>query len=83
MSLLPYQYVFNTKQVRIFQLLKFFTISFLKLGKPSGAADLKLGLSTAPVIFAAEKHPDLKLMMKRKFQKPGDVEIAFKVRIIL
>jgi geranylgeranyl pyrophosphate synthase len=51
------------------------------LGKPSGASDLKLGLSTAPVIFAAGKHPDLKLMMERKFSKPGDVEIAFQVRI--
>jgi decaprenyl-diphosphate synthase subunit 1 len=38
-------------------------------------------LSTAPVIFAAEKHPNLKMMMERKFSKPGDVEIAFQVRI--
>ena len=50
-----------------------------QVGKPSGAADLKLGLATAPVIFAAEKHPNLKLLMQRKFSNPGDVELAFQV----
>ncbi|XP_076803661.1 all trans-polyprenyl-diphosphate synthase PDSS1-like [Clavelina lepadiformis] len=45
------------------------------LGKPS-AADLKLGLATAPVLFACEKFPELHSMILRRFQKPGDVEFA-------
>merc|ERR1712107_82667 len=35
-----------------------FTVSADQLGKPA-AADLKLGLATAPVLFAAEKYPGL------------------------
>jgi len=46
------------------------------LGKPA-AADLKLGLATAPVLFAAEKYPELEPMIKRRFCQPGDVEHAF------
>lgn len=45
------------------------------LGKPAGA-DLKLGLATAPVLFAWEKYPELGDMIKRKFDGPGDVERA-------
>jgi hexaprenyl-diphosphate synthase len=50
-----------------------FTISEQDLGKPANA-DLKLGLSTAPVLFAARSHPELYDMIDRKFSKNGDVE---------
>ncbi|ODQ67135.1 hexaprenyl pyrophosphate synthetase mitochondrial precursor [Nadsonia fulvescens var. elongata DSM 6958] len=52
-----------------------YTVNDSELGKPSGA-DLKLGLATAPVLFAWEKHPELGSMIKRKFDLPGDVERA-------
>ena len=47
-------------------------------GKPA-AADLKLGLATAPVLFAAEKFPELNEMIGRRFEAEGDVERAFKL----
>ena len=43
------------------------------MGKPA-LADLKAGLSTAPVLFAAEEYPELEVMMDRKFKEEGDVE---------
>ncbi|KAL1132295.1 hypothetical protein AAG570_010252 [Ranatra chinensis] len=46
------------------------------MGKPT-AADLKLGLATAPVLFACEKYPELNPMIMRRFQEPGDCEKAF------
>ncbi|KAI8987261.1 solanesyl pyrophosphate synthase [Mycotypha africana] len=52
-----------------------FTITAAELGKPA-AADLKLGLATAPVLFAWEEYPELEPMMKRKFSNKGDVEKA-------
>uniref|UniRef100_A0A7S4AP27 Uncharacterized protein n=1 Tax=Pseudo-nitzschia australis TaxID=44445 RepID=A0A7S4AP27_9STRA len=42
------------------------------MGKPA-LADLKAGLSTAPVLFAAEEYPELEVMMDRKFKEEGDV----------
>nr|CAB3264763.1 decaprenyl-diphosphate synthase subunit 1-like [Phallusia mammillata] len=48
------------------------------LGKPT-AADLKLGLATAPVLFASEKHPLLHDMILRRFQHKHDVEEALKL----
>ncbi|CAH1991819.1 unnamed protein product [Acanthoscelides obtectus] len=48
------------------------------MGKPT-AADLKLGLATAPVLFACEKYPELNPMIMRRFQEPGDVERAFQL----
>jgi len=47
-----------------------------ELGKPSGGADMSLGLATAPVLFAAERHSDLHAMIGRKFRKEGDVITA-------
>ncbi|KAF4518852.1 hypothetical protein B566_EDAN006703, partial [Ephemera danica] len=41
------------------------------MGKPT-AADLKLGLATAP-------YPELNPMIMRRFQEPGDVERAFEL----
>lgn len=52
-----------------------YTVSEAKFGKPVGA-DLKLGLATAPVLYAWEKYPELGKMIQRKFEEPGDVERA-------
>ena len=38
---------------------------------------MKLGLATAPVLFATTKFPELEDMIARRFNKPGDVEKAF------
>ncbi|XP_042858084.1 all trans-polyprenyl-diphosphate synthase PDSS1-like [Penaeus japonicus] len=46
------------------------------MGKPT-AIDLKMGLATAPVLFACEKFPELNPMIMRRFQEPGDVQKAF------
>lgn len=45
------------------------------LGKPA-AADLKLGLATAPVFFAARSNPRLLKLVRRRFAKPTDAEEA-------
>ncbi|KAI8368736.1 solanesyl pyrophosphate synthase [Blakeslea trispora] len=52
-----------------------FTVTAAELGKPAGA-DLKLGLATAPVLFAWEEYPELEVLIKRKFSKQGDEEKA-------
>ena len=52
-----------------------YTVTDAKLGKPAGA-DLKLGLATAPVLYAWEQFPELGNMVRRKFSEPGDVERA-------
>jgi len=38
--------------------------------------DLKAGLATAPVLFAAEEYPELGPLMERKFKEDGDVDVA-------
>ena len=53
-----------------------FVSSQSELGKPA-AADLRLGLATAPVLFASEKFPELNEMIKRRFCEPNDVEAAY------
>ncbi|KAF6008607.1 hypothetical protein HII13_003931 [Brettanomyces bruxellensis] len=45
------------------------------LGKPAGA-DLKLGLATAPVLYAWQMKPEIGPLIARKFNSPGDVELA-------
>lgn len=55
-----------------------FVSSTETMGKPT-AADLKLGLATAPVLFACEKFPELNPMIMRRFNEPGDVDEAFKL----
>ncbi|KMQ98453.1 decaprenyl-diphosphate synthase subunit 1 [Lasius niger] len=55
-----------------------FVASSEALGKPT-AADLKLGLATAPVLFACERYPELNVMIMRRFQEHGDVEKAFEL----
>merc|ERR1719167_1169524 len=55
-----------------------FIVSADQLGKPAGA-DLKLGLATAPVLFAADMYPELNEMISRRFEHLGDVEKAFQM----
>jgi len=55
-----------------------FVSSADQLGKPS-AADLSLGLATAPVLFASEQFPQLNNLILRQFSQPGDVETAFQL----
>lgn len=50
-----------------------FMVSQTELGKPVGA-DLKLGLATAPVLYAWEQFPELGPLIERKFSKEKDVE---------
>ena len=45
----------------------------------SAVADLKLGLSTAPVLFAAEMFAELNEMIVRTFEMEGDVDRAFQL----
>jgi len=45
------------------------------LGKPA-LSDLKSGLATAPVLYAAEEFPAMDALIKRKFTASGDVEQA-------
>ena len=47
-----------------------------QLGK-TAANDLKLGLATAPILFATTKFPELEDMIARRFKKPGDIERGF------
>ena len=58
-------------------LLDYF-VSADQLGKPA-AADLKLELSTAPVLFAAEMFAELNEMIVRTFEMEGDVDRAFQL----
>lgn len=52
------------------------------LGKPN-AADLELGLVTAPALYAWEEFPEMGELIRRKFQSPGDVEKVKDVPIFL
>lgn len=52
-----------------------YTVSGEELGKPAGA-DLKLGLATAPLLFAWKENSDLGVLVGRKFAGEGDVEMA-------
>ena len=52
-----------------------FTSGSSELGKPN-LNDIKSGVITAPVLFAAEEHPELNDMIQRKFKHDGDVSRA-------
>ena len=52
-----------------------FTGSASVLGKPA-LNDIRSGLATAPVLYAAEEFPQLSPMILRKFRLEGDVETA-------
>lgn len=45
------------------------------LGKPGGA-DLQLGLTTGPALYAWEEFPEMGELIERKFDRAGDVEQA-------
>ena len=52
--------------------------SAASLGKPA-LADLNAGLSTAPVLFAAESHGEILIpAMARKFKEAGDIDFALR-----
>lgn len=57
-----------------------FQSTSVAFGKPSGGADLRLGLATAPVLYAWQEFPgpeeNMKEMVERKFEGEGDVEKA-------
>ena len=50
------------------------TASSAALGKPGGGADLKLGLATAPTLFAWQENAAMGALIARKFEREGDVE---------
>mmetsp|Transcript_24654 Transcript_24654/g.51205 ORF Transcript_24654/g.51205 Transcript_24654/m.51205 type:complete len:531 (+) Transcript_24654:233-1825(+) len=45
------------------------------LGKPA-LADMDLGLSTAPILYAAQEEPKLRPLVMRRFKKEGDKQRA-------
>ena len=53
-----------------------FQLDSTQLGKPAGA-DLSLGLATAPILFAAQDHPELRPLIERRFKGQGDVSTAY------
>ena len=56
-----------------------FTSHSDSLGKPGSGADLRLGLATAPVLFAASQYPELNSMIMRRFGNENDVKKAFEI----
>lgn len=57
-----------------------FTSSSKVMGKPA-LNDLKGGIATAPVLFAAEEYPELSPLILRRFNSEGDVDTA--VRLVM
>jgi len=52
-----------------------FTAAASVLGKPA-LADMDLGLSTAPILYAAQEFPHLRPLVMRRFKKDGDKQTA-------
>lgn len=52
-----------------------FTAAASVLGKPA-LADMDLGLSTAPILYAAQEFPHLRPMVMRRFKNKGDKQKA-------
>ena len=52
-----------------------FTAAATVLGKPA-LADMDLGLSTAPILYAAQEFPKLRPMVMRRFKEKGDKQAA-------
>jgi hexaprenyl-diphosphate synthase len=72
--------VSNTNWNQLIDDMLDFTAISEQLGKPANA-DLKLGLATAPVLFAADEFPILWELIDRKFNQPGDVEMALELAL--
>lgn len=51
-----------------------FSTDEASFGKPAGGADLKLGLATAPTLFAWEEFEEMGPLIERRFEGEGDVE---------
>jgi hexaprenyl-diphosphate synthase len=51
-----------------------YTTTESAFGKPSNGADLKLGLATAPALYAWERYEELGPLIARNFSQDGDVE---------
>jgi geranyl diphosphate synthase len=49
-----------------------------QLGKPA-LNDMRAGLATAPVLFAAEEQPGLTALIRRKFKGESDVQYALEM----
>mmetsp|Transcript_52003 Transcript_52003/g.62559 ORF Transcript_52003/g.62559 Transcript_52003/m.62559 type:complete len:537 (-) Transcript_52003:265-1875(-) len=52
-----------------------FTAAANVLGKPA-LADMDLGLSTAPILYAAQEYPHLRPLIMRRFKEKGDKQVA-------
>eukprot|EP00529_Nitzschia_sp_RCC80_P012515 CAMPEP_0113499750 /NCGR_PEP_ID=MMETSP0014_2-20120614/31925_1 /TAXON_ID=2857 /ORGANISM="Nitzschia sp." /LENGTH=566 /DNA_ID=CAMNT_0000393967 /DNA_START=349 /DNA_END=2049 /DNA_ORIENTATION=- /assembly_acc=CAM_ASM_000159 len=52
-----------------------FTAAASVLGKPA-LADMDLGLSTAPILYAAQEYPHLRPLVMRRFKEKGDKQKA-------
>eukprot|EP00339_Tiarina_fusa_P014269 CAMPEP_0117068832 /NCGR_PEP_ID=MMETSP0472-20121206/48250_1 /TAXON_ID=693140 ORGANISM="Tiarina fusus, Strain LIS" /NCGR_SAMPLE_ID=MMETSP0472 /ASSEMBLY_ACC=CAM_ASM_000603 /LENGTH=409 /DNA_ID=CAMNT_0004791071 /DNA_START=327 /DNA_END=1553 /DNA_ORIENTATION=+ len=52
-----------------------FTAAASVLGKPA-LADMDLGLSTAPILYAAQENKSLRPLVMRRFKKKGDKQTA-------
>ena len=52
-----------------------FTGAAATLGKPA-QADMELGLSTAPVLFASQEVDEIKPLIMRRFKEEGDIQKA-------
>ncbi len=52
-----------------------FTAAATVLGKPA-LADMDLGLSTAPILYAAQEFPYLRPLIMRRFKEKGDKQTA-------
>ena len=50
-----------------------YELTSVTLGKPNHA-DLKLGLATAPALYAWEEFPEMGELIRRQFESPGDPE---------
>lgn len=55
-----------------------FTAAASVLGKPA-LADMDLGLSTAPILYAAQETPSLRPLVMRRFKNKGDKQKALEV----
>ena len=53
-----------------------FAVDEASFGKPSGGADLRLGLATAPTLYAWEEFNEMGPLIERRFESEGDVELV-------
>lgn len=53
-----------------------FAVDEASFGKPSGGADLRLGLATAPTLYAWEEFNEMGPLIERRFECEGDVELV-------